>query len=83
MSEPLDPLDPLIADLLEWVARAPRTRAEAIKVWRTSCPRLPVWEEAADRGLLIPEPIPGGGDRITVTAAGWRFLAATGRMVSR
>ena len=42
---------PTIA-LLEWVAAGPRTRAEAVDVWRTSCPRLAVWEDALADGLV-------------------------------
>jgi hypothetical protein len=40
----------LILDLLEWVAGADRTYDEVMDAWRTSCPRLPVWEDANDRG---------------------------------
>ena len=47
-----DVVEPLILDLLEWVARRERTYEEVIEAWRTSCPRLPVWEDANDRGLL-------------------------------
>jgi hypothetical protein len=42
----------LILDLLEWIGRNERSYAETIEAWRTSCPRLPVWEEANDRGLV-------------------------------
>jgi hypothetical protein len=42
----------LILDLLEWVAKRTRTYEETMDVWRTSCPRLPVWEDANDRGLI-------------------------------
>ena len=45
-------LTPLICDLLEWLAREARTHAEVMDGWRTSCPRLPVWEEATDNGLV-------------------------------
>jgi hypothetical protein len=44
----------LILDLLEWVGRRERTYQETLDVWRTSCPRLPVWEDANDRGLIEP-----------------------------
>jgi hypothetical protein len=44
--------EPLIRDLLAWIGPRPRPYAEVMDVWRTSCPRLPVWEEAVDRGLL-------------------------------
>jgi hypothetical protein len=42
----------LILDLLEWVGRKERTYQETMDAWRTSCPRLPVWEDANDRGLM-------------------------------
>ena len=38
-------LDPLVLDLVEWVAKEPRTYAEVMDAWRTSCPRLTVWED--------------------------------------
>ena len=47
-----DTLTPLICDFLEWLDRQPRTHAEVIESWRTSCPRLPVWEEANARGFV-------------------------------
>jgi hypothetical protein len=47
-----DAVDALILDLLEFVASDERTHADVMAVWRTSCPRLPVWEEANDRGLV-------------------------------
>ena len=45
-------LDTLILDLLEWMGPDPRPYIEVMDAWRTSCPRLPVWEEADDRGFL-------------------------------
>ncbi|MEA2877026.1 MAG: hypothetical protein QOF14_2222 [Hyphomicrobiales bacterium] len=65
-----DILDPLVRDLVEWVAKAPRTHAEVIDAWRTSCPRLTVWEDAVDRGLLMRK----SAGRVEVTEAGRRFL---------
>ena len=47
-----DPVDALILDLLEWIGPRARAYSEVIEAWRTSCPRLPVWEEANDRGLV-------------------------------
>lgn len=65
-----DVLDPLVRDLVEWVAKEPRTHAEVIDAWRTSCPRLTVWEDAVDRGLLMRK----SKGRVVVTEAGRRFL---------
>lgn len=45
-------IEPLIVDLVEWVMRRPRAHAEVIEAWRTSCPRLTVWEDAVERGLV-------------------------------
>ncbi|HXP86161.1 MAG TPA: hypothetical protein VN841_15660 [Bryobacteraceae bacterium] len=45
-------VEALILDLLGWVANGERSYEEVIEAWRTSCPRLPVWEEANDRGLV-------------------------------
>jgi D-3-phosphoglycerate dehydrogenase len=42
----------LVLDLLEWIGKGSRPYAEVIDAWRTSCPRLPVWEEANDRGFI-------------------------------
>jgi hypothetical protein len=47
-----DAVESLILDLLEWVGRKERSYRETMDAWRTSCPRLPVWEDANDRGLV-------------------------------
>jgi hypothetical protein len=48
-------VDALIVDLLEWLATRDRSYEEVMDAWRTSCPRLPVWEEANERGLVTRE----------------------------
>jgi trans-aconitate 2-methyltransferase len=47
-----DTVDALILDLIEWIGPEPRPYAEVLEAWRTSCPRLPVWEDATDRGFI-------------------------------
>jgi hypothetical protein len=47
----------LILDLLEWLAKRDRTYEEVMDAWRTSCPKLPVWEDANDRGLIVKEDV--------------------------
>ncbi|MCM0019580.1 MAG: hypothetical protein NBV67_06270 [Tagaea sp.] len=74
-----DPVEPLIADMVEYLAEAPRSYAEAQSAWRTSCPRLPVWEEAAERGLVARDLLPDGTPGIVLTSAGLAFLARTRR----
>ncbi|MDB5643981.1 MAG: hypothetical protein JWN07_3298 [Hyphomicrobiales bacterium] len=72
-------LDPLILDLVEWVAREPRPYPELIDAWRTSCPRLTVWEDAVDRGFVRREGVRLAETHVHVTADGLAFLAANGR----
>jgi hypothetical protein len=73
-------LDPLILDLLEWIAREPRSYADVIEAWRTSCPRLTVWEDAVDRGFAAREHGRGRDVLIRLTAAGQDFLRDHGRI---
>lgn len=65
-----DPLDALILDLLEWLDPAPRPYAEVMEAWRTSCPRLPVWEEANDRGFVERQRPAQSGELVGLTEAG-------------
>ena len=67
-------LDSLVFDLVEWIAKEPRSYAQTMDAWRTSCPRLAVWEEAVDRGLVARETSPDGKNFVTVTRSGHRFL---------
>jgi hypothetical protein len=57
--------------LLAWIAEQPRSYAETIDVWKTSCPRLSVWEDAlADDLVRIQR------GRVLLTPAGTDVLAA-------
>ena len=71
--------DPLVLDLVEWIAREPRLYSEVIETWRTSCPRLTIWEDAVDRGFVTRETVTGAGVRVAITAGGEKFLRANGR----
>lgn len=71
--------DPLVLDFVEWIAREPRAYAEVVATWKTSCPRLTIWEDAADRGLVARATVAGRGLVIAVTAEGERLLRANGR----
>jgi len=68
-----DAPEPLILDLLEFVASRERTYEEVLDAWRTSCPRLPVWEDANDRGLVTTEQ-ENGRSIVRVTKAGRALL---------
>jgi hypothetical protein len=51
-----DPVkEALIFDLLEWLANGNRTYEDVMDAWRTSCPKLTIWEDASDRGLVAFE----------------------------
>jgi len=50
MAETCPPL--LLRQFLVWIAAQPRTYGETMDAWRTSCPRLAVWEEAAGEELV-------------------------------
>lgn len=73
-------IDALICDLLEWIEMEPRRYADVIDAWRTSCPRLPVWEDSVDRGFVVREQVEGRGAMITLTPLGRSFLCDNGRM---
>ena len=72
--------DPLVLDFVEWIAREPRVYSEVVATWKTSCPRLTIWEDAADHGYVARETIVGFGMVVTVTEAGEKFLRANGRI---
>jgi len=59
----------LVRQLLAWIDERPRTYAETMDAWRTSCPRLSIWEDAIDEGLLRRE-----GENVVLTEAGMHAL---------
>jgi hypothetical protein len=65
----------LTREFLTWVASRPRTYAEAMEVWRSTCPRHTVWEDAFIEGLVQIE---GGGplqqSEVTLTPRGRAVL---------
>ena len=67
-------LDSLILDLLEWMGPGPRLYTETLEAWRTSCPRLPVWEEATDRGFIVRHRGSGSGALVSVSESGLKHL---------
>lgn len=73
-----DTVDALILDLLEFVANGERSYAEVMEAWRTSCPRLPVWEDANDSGLIARESV-NGRSMVRITTSGLALLAQRNR----
>ncbi len=70
-----DALRLLTVQLLAWAAGA----------WRTSCPRLPLWEDAPGGGLVEVEAAPGGAamadSPIVLTPRGRALLAGAAATV--
>jgi hypothetical protein len=73
-----DTVENLIFDLLEWLQRKERTYQETMDAWRTSCPKLPVWEDANQQGLVETASV-NGHLLVSVTPAGLTLLAARRR----
>ena len=67
--------DVLVLDLLEWLTIRDRSYEETMDAWRTSCPRLTIWEDAMSAGLI--ERLPGSSladATVHVTEAGRTWL---------
>ena len=60
----------LTTQLLEWLDREPRRYDETLDAWKTSCPRLSIWEDALADRLIRFE-----AGRVHVTPAGRALLA--------
>ena len=71
----------LVLDLVEWIAGEPRAYADVMDAWRTSCPRLPIWEDAVDHGLVVRVYRNGVGAMVDVTPAGRELLLVERRVV--
>ncbi len=70
-------IDALLCNMLAWLARGARPYDEVMEAWRTSCPRLPVWEDANDRGF-VEHAREGRRGVVRITPAGRTFLARHG-----
>jgi hypothetical protein len=68
-------LTPTTREFLAWIDVRPRTYAEAMDAWRTSCPRLSAWEDALGDGLIEVARGPRLADcAVTLTARGRAVL---------
>ena len=72
-------IEPLVLDLLTWLASEPKPYAEVMEGWRTSCPRLPVWESALDRQLVERQRC-NGVAMVAVSDPGRIALRQSGRL---
>ena len=55
--------------LLEWISERPRTYLETIDAWKSSCPRLTIWEDALADGLVCVR-----GRSVLLTPAGVQLV---------
>src|SRR5262249_45439501 len=65
----------LMIEFLSWVSSRPRTYAESMEAWRSSCPRHAVWDDALVDGLIeivSAESLPLS--KVTLTAQGRALL---------
>jgi hypothetical protein len=53
----------LAVQFLRWLADRPRTYADVMEAWRSTCPRISVWEDSFIAGLVRYD----GGPRRTVS----------------
>jgi hypothetical protein len=70
---------PLTIDFLRWLDAEPRDYADVMDAWRTSCPRLTVWEDALDAGLITRTYAAHEPMRVALTPAGRKLLAEAAR----
>jgi len=58
-------------ELLTWVTARPRTYDDVVVAWKSNCPRLAVWDDAATAGLVT-----AGRDGVALTECGLAVLDA-------
>jgi len=73
----------LTMQLLAWIAARPRSYQDTMEAWRTTCPRLTIWEDAVGDGLVFVESAESMKDaRVLLTESGRALLQATPEQVS-
>lgn len=73
VASPLPSVSLLALQFLAWVAARPRTRADVMDAWRSTCPRQSVWEDTVIDGLVRIE---DGTAAVVLTPLGRAVLAA-------
>ena len=70
-----DPTRALTLQLLEWISDRPRRYADVLDAWRSTCPRLSIWEDACIDGLIDCDP--GPDHIVTITDKGRSLLTSS------
>ena len=73
-----DQLAAPVRQFLQWVTERPRTYADVMDEWRSSCPRLTVWEDASIAGYVALEGGPVEADGIAQVGQERVFQPALG-----
>jgi hypothetical protein len=68
----------LTRQMLEWIAQRPREYTEVMSAWKTTCPRLAIWEDACLEGFIDYE---RGTGKVILSEAGKAFLEASAALV--
>ena len=70
----------LTLEFLGWIARQPRTYADVMEAWRSTCPRTSIYEDALRDGLIQLRPDCNNGStghwRVILTPRGKARLDA-------
>ena len=73
-----DPAHALTLQFLAWVAEGGRTYAQAMEAWRSTCPRLSIWEDAILEGLITFDGArTRNQSRVALTSKGRAWLRAS------
>jgi hypothetical protein len=70
----------LVLDLLEWIAARPRRYEDVMDAWRTSCPRLTIWEDTVDAEYVQIQSGIGVPKMVVITERGKKFRHANQRI---
>ena len=65
--------DALTLQMLQWIAQGTHSYAEVLDVWKSSCPRLAIWEDACADGLI--DAAPGMSGVVSLTEKGRGLLS--------
>jgi hypothetical protein len=66
-----------VLELLDWLAREPRTHRQTIDAWGSHCPRATPWEDAQEAGLVrVRRDLETGALAVVLTGRGRAALGA-------
>ena len=75
----MESADRLMLDFLAWVGHRRRTYADTMESWRSSCPRLTIWEDAIAAGYIqLASGNTFDGAEVTLTERGRALVTGYG-----